>query len=727
MFNKLKATMGFMMIILGYGAEKEFPVDAESKSLKFKEDEIAKLKAHFGDNYETLMSTVNGEIKAYLENSTDMKAIQDEIDALVKEKDLNAKAIDDNSGEKPNAADTSEKLNLLANAHSEEKALRVKLQAQVDKLMNEGVGDQPEAIINNAQNMKVVHSATHLFADNKDWNKLEARAWNQRLKNNDVKATDFNTDGTIPLLQDDLAHFVRENPNALNSLFNDTLELPSEWDRRSGVLDRVADGFIIPAEIVQGRKKGWSPKNEVKIVAEEGRVFRKKIDITFDGYELQQIENTWIRSYNGSDGSHPWKMTFVFFLLSELVKQQMLDDRKAQINGIFAESPEGDTPGAAVNSQDGLRFLFWYHREVSQKFRPTYLGPITDANIVDKIDKLIKSLPETERFAEGLELGMSQANLDRYRTKAGLLYQMHKTTDSGTAIYDKSHPVDFPNIKFQPLRDMTDTDFMYITASKNIQILDYNTNEKGKFTVTHDKRETHIFADYRLGIRLKFVGTKLQAGDPSEFERQKVWTNEAPIFSNRSMVPLFDDETGIIQFHYKNMIVDKAWKTDITAIEKAPKYTIIKITGDTRLVSATKVVDGGSISLVSDFNLKSGGTLTLQVLADGTVKEIKRTTAPDVVPTTDVVFTGTAIDASAGTAFRYEGAADATLANIINGVEGKTIRIYGTDAANVEITIADVANVIDVPASRVLPDSVSYVQLTLIDGVWYEVGGFITV
>jgi hypothetical protein len=31
--------------------------------------------------------------------------------------------------------------------------------------------------------------------------------------------------------------------------------------------------------------------------------------------------------------------------------------------------------------------------------------------------------------------------------------------------------------------------------------------------ITHNKRDTDIFADYRLGIRFIMVGTKLAAGD----------------------------------------------------------------------------------------------------------------------------------------------------------------------------------------------------------------------
>lgn len=728
MWNKLKATAALLAVLLGLTSESEIPVDAETKSLKLSEAEIAKLKAHFGDKYESMMSTVNGEIKAYLDKNMDMKAIHDELAAIVAEKAQEEENLE--TAEKNNAPEATT-AQMVANVKAllkKETDAREKLQATVDKLMDEGIGDKPEAVITNAKNMKVVHTATHLFADAKDWNKFEGRAWNERLKNNSIKATDFDSDGAITLLQDDVAHFVRENPKALESLFVDTLELPKEWDRRTGVLDRVADGFIIPGEIVQGRAKGWKPKNNVKIVAEEGRVFRKKIDITFNGYELQQIENTWIRSYNGNDGSHPWKMTFIWFLLSEIVKQQMLDDRKAQINGIFAETPEGDgNPGAAVNSQDGLRFLFWYHREVSKKYRATNLGPITDVNIVDKVRQLIMSIPETERHAEGLELGLSQANLDRYRVKAGLLYQLHRTPDSGTTLYEKNHPIDFTNIIFQPLRDMTNTDFMYVTGSKNIQIMDYNVNEKGKFTVTHTKRDTDIFADYRLGIRLKFVGTKQASGEPADFERQKVWTNEAPIFNKDQFVPLFDDETGVIKFHFANMKVDKAFVTDITDIDNAPPGAIIKIIGNTALAGAKKVKDNANFDLTADFNLQLGGTLTLLVLADGTCKELKRTAAPEEnVSTSDVSFTGTSIDASTGVDFHFTGVADATITNIINGVEGTSIRIYGNDVLDVDLSVADVALKIEVASTAVLSDSVSYVQLTLIDGIWYETKRSIT-
>ena len=559
-----------------------------------------------------------------------------------------------------------------------------------------------------------------MFGSGKDWDAFDKRPWNARLRDNGIKATDFNKDSNIPLLQDDLEHFVRENPTALNSLFDDFEDLPVEWDRRSDVLDRVSDGYIIPAEIVQARKKGWQPKNDFHIEAEEGKVYRKKIDITFDGYELQKIENTWIRMYNNV-GSHPHKMSFIMFLMTEIVKQQKLDDRKGQINGLYALSLDQNEAGKAINSQNGLRYLFWYYRDVKRQYRPfvSTLGEPTKANIVDYVKEMIESIPEEHRQAE-MELGLSTEMLRWYRETAGIEYQLHKSTDEGMKVYSKAYPIDYPNIKFQPLKDMTKTKFMYITRSNNIQILDYNVSEKGKFTMTHEKRDTHIFADYRLGIRLKFVGTKTQPGDPKEFEKQLVWSNDVPVFDQDTKVPIFDNLTGNVKFSFANMQVDRNWNTDIVSFEEYPKGLIVSITGDVNLSNVKNVKHNENILLAgdADFNLKSGGTLTLYVQEDGKLRELSRTTGPVVISSTDATYSTATLDANLGTVFVKSGSGALTINNIINGVEGKRITIKGgTDA----VTIATVSGVISMVSNAVLASVADYVELVKVNGVWTEV------
>jgi hypothetical protein len=92
----------------------------------------------------------------------------------------------------------------------------------------------------------------------------------------------------VPLLQSDLEHFVEENNGLLESLFNDFRGLPSQWGFRGGVLDRVSNGGIITGEIVQGRAKDGLLKYFLQNCI-GCKVYRKKIDITFDGFELQEI------------------------------------------------------------------------------------------------------------------------------------------------------------------------------------------------------------------------------------------------------------------------------------------------------------------------------------------------------------------------------------------------------------------------------------------------------
>lgn len=107
---------------------------------------------------------------------------------------------------------------------------------------------------------------------------------------------------------------------------------------------------------------------------------------------------------------------------------------------------------------------------------------------------------------------------------------------------------------------------------------------------------------------------------------------------------------------------------------------------------------------------------------DGTFKELSRTTAPEVATTTDIDFSTAVLDVKGGTVFRFTGVVDTTITNIINGVEGKTIKIYGTDALDIDLTIADVAGVVNVVTTAVLGDSNDFIQLTFVNGAWIETG-----
>lgn len=706
-------TVAFIGALLGV---KELPINAEGQEINLDAAQRQKIVDALGEeDAAAAINGINGEIKGMANSNLQLKAVQDEIAALVAESNLSAEELatiaKDDKGD-------SETLALI-------KAIGAKQKQQegiIAKLIAEPEGDKPFAIVTGGKMTKATHSATHLFATNNAFDAFEGRPWNQRAAAQVITATDFTSQPTIQKLNDDLDLYFRQNPEAIKSLHRDTFGLPTFWLKRTKVDDKVSDGSIATAEISQGRKLPWLPKNKQTIQAEEGQIFPIQIDIEYVGYFLQRIEASWLNFMN-KEGSQPYKDSFVKFLVGELDKKARVEDRIATIKGVYVATPEDATvAGRSINRQNGLLYIAQQARDVTKKYRPFDLGMPTTANIVDYVDSFIKALPQDVREQQGLVLYLSDEWLRAYKRRSETLYGVNQDYKG----YPET-PKDYPNIKFERIIDMAGSDFMFMTFDDNIEILENVPAEKSMYHFEYLKRMIYIWADYKMGVRFIHIGNTVEAGDPLEFAVQTVWSNTAPVFPSDFYVPVNDDETGKVKAVFKNLYVTKGFHTDITEFTGTTPGTILKIKGDTTLLAVKNVVDGAKIQLIDDvpFNLKSGGTLTLFVNADGTVKELGRTAAPDTTIIPDATFNTATVDANGGVVFKFSGLVTTAITSVINGVEGKSIKIYGTDAAGVDVTLSDVGN-INVASAATLGDSNDFVQLTKVDGVWIETERSIT-
>ncbi len=704
-------TVGFLVALFG---TTDLPVNAEKKEMELTPEQEALAKGALGEKYEDVRAAINGELKEMAEHNFDLKAIEDELvaarQALALEEEENTGKPQGERADTPIAAQIAQ--------------LRKEYDAKFQALANEGVGDQGKTIPINGNQMKN-HSATHLFASTEAFNAFEGRSWNQRAAGLiNAGVSNFNDKVDIPLLQGDIEHFVRNNPKVIESIFDDFETLPKDWASQSGIIDRVVNGLIAPSEITQGDNGGWNPKGEVVIETEEGRVYDKKIDITMTGEKLKQIEKSWLTFLNGNDGSHPWKTTFVGFLLGEYFKQAVLDSRIAMVNGIFVKTPKHLT-GMNVNSQNGLRALWYYYRDIMNQYKPFDIGEPTKENIVDYVKTMIERIPLHKRNQQGWEIEMSTDMLLWYKERAGEFYALHYATDQGKTNYNGISPLNYPNFKFQPLVDQTDSLFIGITKSKNVETLYYRENEKGEFTMTRDKRDTNMFADFKEGIRFVQVGRKHNPGEPKEFEYQMLYSNSVPVFSSETTIPLFDPKSTTISFKFPYFyphleIVQNDYGQNIENITGVVPGQIVTIKGLETLAANRLVKNNANLLIGSDFQLNSGGTLTLIVQDNLKLKKLNATTGPASPVETDKSFTTNSIDVKGGSVFRFNGSADATLANILNGVDGKQITIYGTDTVDVDFTVQDVPGLIEVESNAVLGAATHNIVLTRVNGVWYE-------
>lgn len=715
-FSKsLKAMASSFMQLLNL---KEIPI-ADGK-VNFSDAQTEQLKEELSP--EVLQKAIDAFNKDIAENSK-VQVISNEIKDILakletpeeaaanKAKEKNPDAPTDDSKTTGSEPDVSAQLNTLKLKMKERDNL-------INELLAEAEEDSPiDRIINAKANEMIKHSATHLFGSGKAFDAFEGRNWNKQAAGLSTTATDWTADQGVNIskLNGDMELFFRENPDTITSLHRDNFGLPAHWKKKTNVVDRINSGSIATAEISQGRKLPWLPKNQQTIQAEEGLIYPISIDIEWVGHFLSEIEASWLSGYN-KEGSQAYKMTFVRFLVSELDKRARLEDRIASMKAVYVKTPDNATKaGRFINRQNGLLYLAWKARDIDKKYRPFNLGTPTPTNIVDYVDKFLKSLPLEVRTSIGLELNLSKAWIDAYKTRYG---QIHSTDNNYTG--PLPHPKDFENVKFVKNVDMEGSDFMFVTYSNNIEILENIPKEKSLYHFEYLLRKIYAFADYKLGIRFIHIGNKVKAGDPAEFKVQTVWSNNVPIFSSDFFVPVYDDTTGEINATFNQLKVDEAWATDITKITGLVPGVLFKIQGDTALAAAKKVKSNSDLLLTADFNLNNGGTLTCIVQADGKLKELSRTSSAPVAEEDAVVsYDGATLDSEDGKEFSYTGAGTLTITEILNGVPGQQVKISGKAGAGTDVTIDNV-DTISVTSTAVLATDNDYVELVYVDGKWTE-------
>lgn len=701
---KMQTSSKWLMKILGI--EK---IEVKDNEIALSEDQREKIEQQIGvEKAQALFDGLNAELKKETEGnqaSEELRVVLEEINGVV---NATEETSETNAVEQPLEAQATA---TIRNLHK-----------QNTEMAKESIGDNPAAVIQNAMNLTPYgvnalpkHTATHLFGQNLDYQAVEHRSWNQRAMSGSAKATDWNKEN-IPVLQGDVEHFIRQNPTVLVTFFNEFESLPAEWSQTTGVRDRITTASITFGEVTQARSNTWGAKGGFNISVEIGEVYPKKIDLEFSGSKLQTLENTWIANIYNLDGSHPWKMSFIGWILSEAIKQRMLEDRNAQINGIYVPTPDNRV-GNSVNAQDGLLIQLYRAINTRKILQPFSLGAPTLENIVDYVENFIKLIPEEYLKLQGLEIGMSAAWKLAYQQALGNSQVVVLDNQRGIFKSTIDYVKDRPNIKLQAVPDMVNSDFFYLTLSKNIDQLSFLPEEANQFTLGHDKRDTYAFADYKLGIRLQYIGIKLSKTHVNKYANQVVFTNDMPIFGKDVSFPAYDNTSGIIKMYYSTAKIDSEFKTDITELADVASGQVIKIQGNTSLGSEVKVKKGESLDLTTDFNLKTGGTLTLLALGEGKFKEIKRTaSAPSI--SDKINFDNTAIDAVNATEFKFNGSEAKDLLTIINGIENKKITIYGSDTAELTVKKSDA---IAINADVVLKKGEDYIQLVFIEGSWYEI------
>lgn len=348
-------------------------------------------------------------------------------------------------------------------------------------------------------------------------------------------------------------------------------------------------------------------------------------------------------------------------------------------------------------------------RDVVKKYRPFNVGAPTNTNIVDYVDQILDSLPPEVKVMPGLVFNFSPSWLKAYKERYRDLHAQNIDYKEIT-----SYPAGYSNIEFCTWPDMEGSDFMYITFKDNFTLMEMHPMERALYHFEYFLRVIYIWADYKMGIMLDHIGNhKIKADDPEAFKVQTVWSNTMPIFSKRYQAYFYDDTSGNIEATHNFITVNPDWTTDITAIKPLMPGQVLKLTGTKSLSSSKVVKKSTDLALVSDFDLKSGGTLTLVSLdKEGKWKELSRTTEPETIP--NALEYEDVIDVTNSNIFKFKCTSDVTITAITSGVENQLITINGGDA---KVTIPKSLSNLKIDEDIVLADANASTQLIYVEGI----------
>ena len=411
-----------------------------------------------------------------------------------------------------------------------------------DEAVRQIVGAGSRVALAGAAAVLALSSATHLFAENATpFMAFENRPWNQRAAGKVVAETDFSDTSTIARLNNDLKEYYVQNPQKLLELERDKFGLPTFWPKNVGVKDRTMTAGIMVANITQARKNGFAPGADFYIDAEQRKVWPIQVDLLFEGYQLQQLETSWLSEIQNLSGSDGYKTPFVAYLTGLIDARARIEDRIACIKGVYVKTPKGlGKPGKYLFRQDGILALLFTFRDVEKRlkvYKPS-VGSFNLTNAVDYVKGFVESLSEEERIQPNLVWYLSSKNRDIYREA---VKAKNSLNNDYTGVQNLNGPEGYSNIRFEVMPDFEGTNLMLITNDKNIVIDEYIQSEKRKYVIQYHERDTKVMADYKLGVGFDYVGKQLEKGSPFYGKAQFVWINDEPIFPANHYAPIYGE------------------------------------------------------------------------------------------------------------------------------------------------------------------------------------------
>jgi hypothetical protein len=449
----------------------------------------------------------------------------------------------------------------------------------------------------------------------------------------------------------------------------------------SGVNDMDVFTNLFLGEFTQAAQKAWTPKGTFEIQPEQVRIFPIKIDHSFE--DMKVLETTWLSDLN-KEGSNAYKMSFVGYLIRQMLIKAAQEDAIAAIKGVY----QAPTPGVAGSYLHRMNGLLKYLRDkiAERKLIPFHgIGEWNETNILDYERQMIASIPELWRDAPNMAL---YASMKYMETR----YALKKKLEGQNTIYDpnKSTVDGYENIRLIGVPHMGESKRVFITPVGNIRQLEFIPNENKFIEIEKEKRVINVFSDYKRGIQALAVGRQWGVDETPNYDHQLIWSNDVDLPSYVFINMLANDTTPSVKEHTRLRSVDNTQATAITDIKDLPigGTCVLMCGSSTNAITIAKA--GNFASLTAAWNPAVGDTITLFRRGATDIIDLERTTAATLATAFTADDTTPSVDG--GNDFITVANTQATaITKLDDAVVGQTYTIYGGSDDH-SATIANAGN-----------------------------------
>jgi hypothetical protein len=403
-----------------------------------------------------------------------------------------------------------------------------------------------------------------------------------------------------------------------------------------------------------------------------------QIDVEVAGHELQAMEASWMNHLESikNSGSQPYKMSFIAFMAGEFLKKAADEDQIGHIRGILIPTADDATaPGLAIHKQKGLLKSF-KEAQARRVYMPYDLGVPTEENIVDYIEKFVKTIPEYWRDMPGMVMYVANYWVDAYLKRREILKGLMPTYEKDKLTVDRHE-----NIRLVGLPFMNDSKFMFCTTDDNISILENIPSEKQLLTIERSKRDIAIFGDYKIGIHVWAFGYEWPASQEMTDEFQIFFSNNIDLLPDQFVDVPANETTPSAKYHTSLKTGVNTEATAITDILNVKTGEYVYLKGNTGTSQST-IANSGKFDLAAAITLDENTLIQLYKRGDNDFVEIERWN----LALSNVVFLAadaTKADAALGKHFVTVGNSGATaLTTIDNPVDGDIYKIEGGSDTN---------------------------------------------